>query len=129
METACSPCEPVIAELARLFPEAKIVHRCEEESDMYCGENVYQNGKLVYKIEGDYAYDWTAEDPEHCDEEELNNYKIDDKRYPLQESGDLCATTEDGCIHIRKYMNGRLLVKIDGTYEDSRPENERVYYW
>ena len=129
LETAWTPCEPVITELARLFPEAKIVYQYEEESDMYCGKNVYQNGKLVYRMAGEFAFDWTADDPEHCSEEERNDCKIDDELYPLQESGDLCATTEDGQIHIRRYVNGRLAVKIDGKYEDSRPDNERVYYW
>lgn len=129
LDTAWSPCEPVIAELARLFPAAKIVHRYEEPGWGFCGEDVYQNGTLVYKMQGDFTYDWTADDPDHCDEEELNDNKLDDELYPLQESGDLCATTEDGQIHIRKYKNGRLFVKIDGTYEDLRPEHERTYYW
>ena len=129
LDTAWSPCEPAIAELARLFPAARIVHRYEEPGWGFCGEDVYQNGTLVYKMQGDFTYDWTADDPDHCDEEELNDNKLDDELYPLQESGDLCATTEDGQIHIRKYKNGRLFVKIDGTYKDRRPENERVYCW
>lgn len=127
--TAWAPCRPVIAELARLFPAARIAHRYKEEGWGFCGEDIYQSGVLVYHMEGDYSCDWTAEDLEACSDEERSDNKMEDELYPLQESGDLCATTEDGHIHIRKYKNGRLFVKIDGTYEDTRPENERVYCW
>ena len=129
LNTAWAPCQPVIAELAYLFPEAKIVHRYDEESMGFCGEDIYQSGALVYQMEGDYLCDWTAEDPEACDAQEKGDNKMEDELYPLQENGELCAKTEDGHIHIRKYMNGRLFVKIDGTYKDRRPENERVYCW
>lgn len=129
LDTAWAPCEPVIAELARLFPEARIVHRYDEPNMGFCGETIYQAGTLIYRMHGDMNCNWTAEKPEECDEKTLRDYLIEDELYPLQESGDLCSTTEDGHIYIRKYKNGRLFVKIDGTYEDYRPEGERAYYW
>ena len=129
LQTAWGPCEPVIAELARIFPEAKITHAYEEEGMCFCGQIIYQNGELVYQMNGDYHRDWTAEEPDTWRADELEDWKIEDELYPLQDEGYIYDTTEDGKIHIRKYMNGRLFLKIDGEYEDSRPESERTYYW
>lgn len=129
LQTAWGPCKPVIAKLARIFPEATITHAYEEEGCCFCGKNIYQIGELVYQMNGDYHRDWTAEEPDTWRADELEDWKIEDELYPLQEDGYICDTTEDGQLHIREYQNGRLFLKIDGEFEDHRPEGERVYRW
>lgn len=130
IKTAWTPCEPVIAELARLFPEAKIIHSYEDiEGGDFCGQNIYHAGKLVYRMWADCLYDWSAEFPETFDEEERAELRLEDDLYPLQNEGYICDTTADGYIHIREYKNGRLFKKVDGEFEDHRPEGERTYRW
>lgn len=53
-ETAWSPCSPVIAALARKFPEASVRYTYSESGCGFCGVEEYRNGKKVYCLEGDY---------------------------------------------------------------------------
>ena len=132
LKTAGTPCEPVIAELARLFPEAEFTHTYEDlELETFCGQNIYQNGKLVYKMDGDIHYDWSAEDPGAWSEEERMELKMEDELFPAPETDNayICEATEDGKFYHRDYRDGRLFRKIDGVYEDWRPEGKRTYYW
>lgn len=130
IRTAWTPCTPVIAELARLFPEAKIIHRYEEtEGGDYCGLNLYQGGKLIYNMSGDCNYDWSVEDPEGWDSEEREEMKLVDDVYPLQQEGLFWDKNNEGQIHIREYRNGGLFLKIDGEFEDFRPVADQTYFW
>ena len=129
-KTAWTPCEPVIAELARIFPTAQFTHAYEEtEGHFYCGMNIYQDGKLVFTMNGGCDYDWSADAPDAWDEEEKEEMKIEDELYPVQRNGQICEVDEAGHYHYREYRNGRLYHKIDGECEDYRPENERRYFW
>lgn len=48
-ETAWSAPDPVVAELAKKFPNAKFIHKfADEDIGSNCGIYVYQNGKLNY---------------------------------------------------------------------------------
>lgn len=116
-QTAWTPCEPVIARLARIFPEALIIHTYEAEDALFYGADVYEQGKLVYRMAGDYFCDPSAENPELWDEDSLEAMKIEDDLYPLQQTGDIFEKTEDDHIHMRFYKNGRLYVKIDAIRE------------
>lgn len=130
IKTAWSPCEPVIAELARIFPAAEFSHAYEEtEGYFYCGKNIYRDGKLVFSMHGDCDYDWSVDDPDAWDEEEKEEMKIKDELYPLQENGCISEADENGYFHYREYRNGRLYHKIEGEYEDHRPKYERRYSW
>lgn len=125
-QTAWDPCEPVIAELARIFPEATFWHEYEI-FDVSCGVNIYKGGILIYTMQGDYVMDWTASHPNQFDEAETEKWKIEDELYPLQEDACICEQDENGQYHYRDYRNGRLYLKIDGTYEDYSSKKEYTH--
>lgn len=54
LETAWSPCSPVIAVLAKRFPEATMRYSYSESGLGFCGVEEYQNGVLTYSLYGDY---------------------------------------------------------------------------
>ena len=56
--TAWSSCEPVIEELARMFPDMKLDYKFGEPGFCFCGEREYENGKTVYSWDGDYEEGW-----------------------------------------------------------------------
>ena len=63
LETAWSPCSPVIAALAKRFPEATMRYSYSESGFGFCGVEEYQNGILTYSLDGDYQEYF-------CDEED-----------------------------------------------------------
>ena len=54
-ETAWSPCSPVIAALAKRFPEAVMRYTYSESGCCFCGVEEYHDGKLRYVLSGDYT--------------------------------------------------------------------------
>ena len=79
-ETAWSPCSPVIAALAKHFPEAVMRYTYSEPGNSFCGVEEYHHGKLSYVLRGDYDehnFDEEYEQPEWCIPESiLENPKI-----------------------------------------------------
>jgi len=45
---------------------------------------VYQNGMLVYEMQGDFGRNWTLEDSGDMSEDELKDYLIEDEMFPVQ---------------------------------------------
>jgi len=129
-ETAWAPCSPIIAELARIFPEAEFWFQYTEENMCFCGVQQYQNGTLVYEMESDYTQNWTLlEDASVFDEDELKAYLIDDIHYPSHENGMYIYAETEGEFHLREYINGEIYILMDGWCRDLRPENERTAFW
>jgi len=127
--TAWSPASPVVAELARKFPEAEFWFQYEEMGMCFCGVEVYQNGMLVYEMQGDFGRNWTLEDSGDMSEDELNDYLIEDEMFPVQENGLYVHADIQGKIHIRSYKDGKIYEIIDGTYFDFRPTDKKLAYW
>lgn len=61
-ETAWSPCEPVIIALAKMFPDAKIHYSYYEPGCCFCGQMEYENGVIVYSMDGEYYEKWKDDD-------------------------------------------------------------------
>ena len=53
-QTAWSSCDPVIAALARQFPQASFWYTTMELDGGWCGVDEYRNGELVYSMQGSY---------------------------------------------------------------------------
>lgn len=66
-DTAWSPCEPIVKVLVAMFPDTRITFRYYEEGNCFCGHQEYDNGRLVYSVEGDYYEYW------------FDNYNEDDE--------------------------------------------------
>lgn len=136
-ETAWTPASPVVAELARLFPKAEFWFQYQEFGVGFCGVEVYQEGRLVYEMQGDIVQNWTLEDPDYCDEDELEDCLIEDELFPMQDEGLYVSLDCDWLksrlgkknIHIREYKHGKIYTLIDGTYFDFRPCDKKLAYW
>lgn len=136
-QTAWSPASPVVAELARLFPDAELWFQYEEFGVGFCGVEVYQGGRLVYEMQGDIVQNWTLEDPESCNEDEAEEYLIEDELFPMQNEGLYVSFDRDWIkaplgkrnIHIREYKDGKIYTLIDGSYFDYRPCDKKLAYW
>lgn len=125
--TAWTPCFPVIAKLAELFPKAEFWFQYEECGCCFAGAQLYRYGELVYELTGDYYSNPLWED----ESEEAEGYIVKDDLFPIQESGTLEHTefegSTDGFIYenayIREYGNGKIKYKIDGKikYKGERP--------
>ena len=103
--TAWSPCEPVIAALAKMYPTMRFVYTFYETGMCFCGKRVYENGKIVFYYDGDYSVNYECED-EECE------YALTDSMFPIKESG----FTEEGRLHFREYMNNRIYQMTDGFF-------------
>jgi len=130
-ETAWSPCSPVIAALAKQFPEAGFYYNYEESGMCFCGAEEYRNGKLVYSMEGDLKYYFFDDDAEPPYDDGLFPNTIE-KPYGYRElfvpiekkingSGELLV---GGRFYSRDYEDGRLFKSINGiaVYRDKEPE-------
>jgi hypothetical protein len=69
-DTAWSPCQPVIAKLAELYPTLSFKHSYEESGMNFSGFDTYENGTLKIHQEGDYdAYPVYEHDHEEDEDE------------------------------------------------------------
>lgn len=69
-DTAWSPCQPVIAKLAELYPTLSFKHSFEESGANMSGFDTYENGTLKIHQEGDYdAYPVYEHDHEEDEDE------------------------------------------------------------
>ncbi len=127
--TAWTPASPVVAELARRFPEADFWFQYEGMNEDFCGVQVYQSGRLVYEMEGDLCRNWTLEDAGDTDEDELQEYLIDDDLFPMQQNGVYIFKDAEGHFYLREYREGKIYECIDGDYEDFRAVDSKLAYW
>ena len=122
--TAWSPCIPVIATLAKMFPTMRFTHEFYETGLSFCGQRVYENGKMIFSFDGDYHENplWEEND------EEANEYNLSDSMFPIEEFGfrtvivdkeenDNCIT---GKLYFRAYDNSKILVMADGKFAAQR---------
>ena len=122
--TAWSPCIPVIATLAKMFPTMRFTHEFYETGLSFCGQRVYENGKMIFSFDGDYHENplWEEND------EEANEYNLSDSMFPIEEFGfrtvivdkeenDNCIT---GKLYFRAYGNSKILVMADGKFAAQR---------
>lgn len=115
--TAWSPCDPVIAALAKMYPTMRFTHTFYETGMCFCGKRVYENGKIVFSYDGDYAVNYECEDDE-CE------YTLTDSMFPIKKSGFTEEVEEVkslgigviGRLHFREYMNNRIYQKTDGVF-------------
>ena len=119
--TAWSPCEPVIAALAKMFPTMRFTHTFYETGMCFCGQGVYENGELIFYYDGEYAesYEYEYED---------SDYTLCDELFPIMESG-IFEELEDveavdncirGKLHYREYMNNKIFKITDGFFMASK---------
>ena len=123
--TAWSPCSPIIAKLASLFPEAEFYYEYEEMGENFIGMEIYSNGELTYEFSGTFEINNHWEDDDKWD-------IVQDDMSPMKKSGSMEHTIfkrcEDGFsyedAYIREYENGRIIRKIDGEirYKGELPD-------
>ncbi len=81
-------------------------------------------------MESDYAENYTLlEEADMISEEEREIYGIEDDLYPLHENGMYVFAETDGEFHLRKYIDSKVYILMDGWCRDLRPENERTAFW
>lgn len=121
MLTAWAPCIPVIAELAKRFPEAELTHTWYETGMLFCGCRVYQNGETCFAYEGDFNVNWFTED----DDEDAKSYELHDELYPIKNYGIRVEVADvkfpephitTGKIHYREYENRKIYRMTDGWF-------------
>ena len=127
--TAWSPASPVIAKLAEKFPEAEFWFQYEEMGMGFCGVEVYQNGELAYEMQGDISRNWTLEEPDAVNEDELEDYLIEDNMFPVQQNGTYVYVDSDRSIYIRTYKDGKIYERIEGSCWDFRQTDRKNAYW
>lgn len=115
--TAWSPCDPVIAALAKKFPTMRFTYTFMETGMAFCGKRVYENGELIFYYDGDYAENYDCEN-EECE------YSLTDTLFPLKESGFVEAVENvernngvvRGNLYFREYINNRIFQMTDGEF-------------
>ena len=118
--TAWSPCDPVIAALARLFPSMRFTYSFYECGMCFCGKRIYENGKIIFSFDGDYAENPLCEE----DDEQADEYALSDPLFPIKDSGFFEAVRDVeelsgvtlGKLYYREYLNGRIRVMTDGCF-------------
>lgn len=121
--TAWTPCEPVIAALARMFPSMRFTYSFYECGTRLCGKRIYENGKNIFSFDGDYAENPLCEE----DDEQANEYTLSDPLFPVQDNGVFEAVREVkkfngatlGKLYYREYLNGKIAVMTDGCFAAS----------
>ena len=116
-QTAWSPCDPVIAALAKKFPTMRFTYTFMETGMAFCGKRVYENGEIIFYYDGDYAENYDCEN-EECE------YSLADTLFPLKESGFVEAVEKvernngvvRGNLHFREYINNRIFQMTDGAF-------------
>ena len=126
--TAWSPCSPVIERLAQMFPDACFDYSYDEPDDGFCGEERYENGKLVYIMEADLSeqrygneeddlppdFEDGYEEEKIICVEENDQYKISEFHRLRDE--DMCRTIVDGmfCEGTDDNLREKLYEKLYG---------------
>ena len=118
--TAWSPCDPVIAALAKMYPTMRFTHTFYETGMCFCGKRVYENGKIVFSYDGDYYENPFWED----DDEEANEYILSDSMFPIEEFGLRTVITDKeeygnyitGKLYFRDYGNNKIHMMADGNF-------------
>lgn len=118
--TAWSPCEPVIAALAKKFPDVGFTYTFCEPGQSFCGGRIYENGKMIFYYDGDYKENYLCEE----DDELAEGYTITDTMFPIVDSGireEIQAVEEsDHCIcgklFYREYENSKIKFLSDGYF-------------
>lgn len=113
LETAWSSCSPVIAALAKHFPEAILRYSYSESGCEFCGVEEYRNGVLTYSLEGDYH-------EYYCDEED-----VEPAHFITADVLDI----PDAYCRNEKFLpgNDEELFKIGKLYLHERYDNESGY--
>lgn len=121
-QTAWSPCDPVIAALAEMFPVMRFTYTFYEELMGFCGKRVYENGEIIFYYDGDYA-----ENP-FCDDDEWEeDYIISDPMFPIKDNGfwEEIQDVEEvadrpnytrGKLYYREYENSTIRYLSDGVF-------------
>ena len=117
--TAWSSCDPVIAALAKMYPTMRIVYTFYEPGMCFCGQRVYENGKITFSFDGDYC-----ENPYWEDDEEANEYILSDSMFPIEEFGLRTVITDKeeysncitGKLYFRDYGNNKIRIMADGNF-------------
>lgn len=118
--TAWSPCEPVIAALAKRFPDVGFTYTFCEPGQSFCGGRIYENGEMIFYYDGDYRENYLCEE----DDELAEEYTITDTMYPIVDSGireEIQEVEEtDHCIcgklFYREYENSKIKFLSDGYF-------------
>jgi hypothetical protein len=112
-ETAWSPCEPVIFALAKMFPDANIHYSYYEAGWCFCGQREFENGEIVYSMDGEYYEKWKDDD----EDENPDDYRIGSSLSVKNEKN-----IEDACVYDFEYHEGFLdyAVEITGFVIDRR---------
>lgn len=118
--TAWSPCEPVIAALAKKFPDVGFTYTFCEPGQSFCGGRIYENGEMIFYYDGDYSENYLCEE----DDELAEGYTITDTMFPIVDSGireEIQEVEEtDHCIcgklFYREYENSKIKFLSDGYF-------------
>ena len=118
--TAWSPCDPVIAALAMMFPAMRFVYTFEESGMGFCGERIYENGKLIFLYDGDYKENPLYEEDDEC----ANEYVLSDPMFPIMSFGFRTLITDKikigdltcGKLYHREYEFGKIHRMTDGEF-------------
>ena len=118
--TAWSPCVPVIATLAKLFPTLRFTYRYFECGMCFCGERIYENGVEIFKFDGDYAENYLCEE----DDKETEKYLLSDSLFSIAENGIFTAVQDvgnlngkiAGKLYYREYLNNKIKVITNGYF-------------
>ena len=118
--TAWSPCVPVVAALAEMFPTMRFVHAFYEEGIGFCGQRVYENGKIIFSFDGDYCENPFWEE----DDDEAKEYILFDSMFPVEEFGLRTVITDKeeygncitGKLYFRDYGNNKIHMMADGNF-------------
>ena len=127
-QTAWSPCEPIIKELAARFPDTRILYSYFEDGVGFCGKQEFENGRMTYSAEGDYAEHWF----ESCDEEDEDGSEIlKEKDHP----GILYSVSHEedfGPVTVTKFSyrdnDDERTIQIEGVSYDARAER-KPFVW
>lgn len=117
--TAWSPCEPVIAALAKKFPTVSFTYTFCEPGMCFCGKRAYENGEIIFSYDGDYMENYLCEEDEFAEE-----YTITDPLFPItsdtfreevQDVEEIDNYTR-GKLFYREYENGKIKFLSNGIF-------------
>lgn len=127
--TAWSPCSPVIATLAKLFPDAIIHYEYQESGAGFCGVEEYENGMLVYQLDGEYCEYYHEEDddpePEYLIPEDIlkcpDVHRRNEKYIPENQKGPV----KTGKLYLHDHCDSHFGYEIvaDICYVGEQPSN------
>lgn len=118
--TAWSPCDPVIAALAAMFPTMRFTYTFYETGCGFCGERVYENGNLIFNYDGDYSENPACEEDDEWSEE----YILTDTMFPIKDYGFNQKVQKEktpegyfvGKLYFREYENSKIRKMTDGNF-------------